>query len=412
MSRLTTLLAVSVCALIPIVAQTAPAPTLPGEGKGKEMVQQICTACHGLNQIMNSSGYSKEHWAELISNMVDLSSSTQQREQIVSYLAQNFPPNTRRKPTEAKGDLKINIQQWKVPTLGQRSRDPVETADGMIWWNGQFGNVVGRLNPKTGEMKEIQLPTGAKPHSITPDAQGNIWYTGNANGTIGRIDPKTFEIKVFPMPDPMAKDPHTAEFAPDGTMIFSLQNSQMIGRLVPSTGQVTLIKLGNMPEKNPYGVKFDRAGMAWVACAESNCIIRVDPKTMEMREFKLPEGGKVRRLAFTSDGMLWYGNDGLGTVGRLDTKTGQTKEWPSPSGKMAGPYGFEVVNDIIWYNESGMRPDMLVRFDPKTEKFQSWPIPSGNVYAGIVRHMRGTRNGDLLIHQSATNRIMRVSVTK
>ena len=79
---------------------------------------------------------------------------------------------------------------------------------------------------------------------------------------------------------------------------------------------------------------------------------------------------------------------------------------------MAGPYGFEVINDIIWYNESGVRPDMLVRFDPKTEKFQSWPIPSGNVYAGIVRHMRAARNGDLLIHQSATNRIMRVSVSK
>jgi virginiamycin B lyase len=79
---------------------------------------------------------------------------------------------------------------------------------------------------------------------------------------------------------------------------------------------------------------------------------------------------------------------------------------------MAVPYGFEVVNDIIWYNESGVRPDMLVRFDPKTEKFQSWPIPSGNVYSGIVRHIRAARNGDLLIHQSATNRIMRVSVAK
>src|SRR5262245_29066902 len=108
MSRLTTVLAVSVCALIPVVAQTAPAPTLPGEGKGKELVQQICTSCHGLNQIMNSSGYSKEHWAELIGNMVDLSSSAQQRDQIVGYLAQNFPPNDRRKPVEAKGDLKIN----------------------------------------------------------------------------------------------------------------------------------------------------------------------------------------------------------------------------------------------------------------------------------------------------------------
>jgi virginiamycin B lyase len=68
------------------------------------------------------------------------------------------------------------------------------------------------------------------------------------------------------------------------------------------------------------------------------------------------------------------------------------------------------VNDVIWYNESGKRPDMLVRFDPKTEKFQSWPIKSGNIYAGIVRHMRATHDGDLLIHQSATNHIMRVSI--
>jgi virginiamycin B lyase len=68
-----------------------------------------------------------------------------------------------------------------------------------------------------------------------------------------------------------------------------------------------------------------------------------------------------------------------------------------------------VVDGMVWYNESGMRPDMLVRFDPRTERFQSWPIPSGSVYAGIIRHMRATRDGDLLIHQSSTNRIIRVT---
>src|SRR5688572_29744954 len=343
MSKLRMVLAVSACAMIPIVAQTAPAPqpALP-DGPGKQLVETVCTQCHNLNQIRNSSGYTKEHWAELISNMADLSGSPKQRDEIVNYLATNFPPNDRRKAVQVKGDLKINIQEWKVPTLGQRSRDPVETADGMIWWAGQFGNVVGRLNPRTGEMKEIPLPPGARPHSITPDAQGNIWYTGNANGTIGRIEGKTHEIKVYPMPDPMAKDPHTAEFTADGTLMFSLQNSQMIGRLIPATGEVKLIKL-SAPEKNPYGVKIDRAGIAWISCAESNCILRVDPKTMELREFKLPEGSSARRLAFTSDGMLWYGNEGLGTVGRLDTKTGATKEWPSPNGKASVPYGFEVI---------------------------------------------------------------------
>jgi virginiamycin B lyase len=57
-----------------------------------------------------------------------------------------------------------------------------------------------------------------------------------------------------------------------------------------------------------------------------------------------------------------------------------------------------------------MRPDALVRFDPTTESFQSWPIASGGVYAGIIRHMRPTRDGDLLIHQSSTNRIILVEL--
>ena len=52
----------------------------------------------------------------------------------------------------------------------------------------------------------------------------------------------------------------------------------------------------------------------------------------------------------------------------------------------------------------------LVRFDPITERFQSSAIPSGGIYTGIVRHMRPTREGDLLIHQSSTNRIMLVSL--
>jgi virginiamycin B lyase len=56
-----------------------------------------------------------------------------------------------------------------------------------------------------------------------------------------------------------------------------------------------------------------------------------------------------------------------------------------------------------------VRPDMLVRFDIASESFQSWPITSGNVYAGILRNARITRQGTLLIHQTATNRIIEVT---
>jgi virginiamycin B lyase len=51
----------------------------------------------------------------------------------------------------------------------------------------------------------------------------------------------------------------------------------------------------------------------------------------------------------------------------------------------------------------------LVRFDPKTEKFQSWAIPSGY---GIIRHMRATPEGNLVIHQSSSNRIGLVTIQK
>ncbi|MEE3197925.1 MAG: cytochrome C, partial [Pseudomonadota bacterium] len=62
---------------------------------------------------------------------------------------------------------------------------------------------------------------------------------------------------------------------------------------------------------------------------------------------------------------------------------------------------------IIWYNESNQRPDALVRFDPETETVQSWAIPSG---IGIIRHMRVTPGGNLVIHQSSTNTVGLVTI--
>jgi virginiamycin B lyase len=39
-------------------------------------------------------------------------------------------------------------------------------------------------------------------------------------------------------------------------------------------------------------------------------------------------------------------------------------------------------------------------------------VPSGSIYAGIVRHMRPTRDGNLLIEQTSTNRIMLVTLKR
>ena len=121
--------------------------TLP-EGPAKQMVEGACTTCHPANQITGSSGYTAAGWLELASTMMDLSGSSATRDDIVQYLAAHFPPNDMRAPKLVPGTAKIAFKEWLVPTLGQRSRDPVEAADGSIWWAGQWGNVIGRIDPQ------------------------------------------------------------------------------------------------------------------------------------------------------------------------------------------------------------------------------------------------------------------------
>lgn len=404
--RCTALVASGLFLLAPMTAMAADWP----DGDGKDLAAAVCTACHNIGTIERSLGYDQDDWRELTATMVDLSHAPEEWARLSAYLAANFPPNDRREATAVAGDASVTFTEWVTPTLGQRARDPVEAPDGAIWWAGQWGNLVGRIDTDTGEMVEYALPASANPHSINIDDSGVVWYMGNKNGTVGRLDPATGEITEYKMPDPAARDPHTAEFDDNGILWFTLQQSNMVGRLDPKTGDIDLVTMP-VERARPYGIKVARDGTIWIACNGANCIASMNPETMEVSTITVSDPGTtVRRLDIDDDGNIWFVNSGLGRLGRYDPTTGDVTEWPSPSGPGSHPYAIAVADNGIWYNESGVRPDMLVRFDPSAESFQSWPIPSGGVHAGILRHMRPARNGDLLIHQSGTNRIIRVSV--
>jgi virginiamycin B lyase len=376
------------------------------EGEGRALVQSTCNACHRTNLIERSMGYTPDGWRELIQSMVELDGA--ELETIAGYLGEAFPPEPAR-AVEVPGDMRLGWREFVSPTPGQRTRDPVEAPDGAIWWAGMWADLLGRADPATGEITEFPLPAGAHPHTVTAGPDGTIWYTGNGNGTVGRLDPATGEVTEYPMPDPAARDPHSAIVGGDGTVWFTLQQSNMVGRLDPDTAEVRLVTMP-VAGSRPYGIKLSSAGVPWVAANGSNRLYRIDPATMAVEQHELPDPGTtVRRLDFAGDDTIWYVNSALGRIGHYDPRTRQAREWPSPSGPDAHPYAIAVVDGAVWYNESGVRPDMLVRFDPRTEAFQSWPIPSGGIHAGIVRHMRPTKAGGLLIHQSATNRVILVT---
>jgi len=114
--------------------------------------------------------------------MVDLPKD--QSAVVAEYLGKNFPEKPQPPAVVIPGSVTVSIKEWVVPSLGSRPHDPLATADGNIWWTGQWASVLGRLNPRTGEMKEFPLKTPKSgPHGLTVDKDGNIWYTGNSAGT-------------------------------------------------------------------------------------------------------------------------------------------------------------------------------------------------------------------------------------
>jgi virginiamycin B lyase len=131
---------------------------------------------------------------------------------------------------------------------------------------------------------------------------------------------------------------------------------------------------------------------------------------MEVREDPLPDAAaRPRRIAITSDDIVWYSDYSRGYLGRLDPASGKVTEWPSPSGPKSEPYGISAINDVIWYSESGSTPNTVVRFDPKTAQFQSWAIPGGG---NIVRNTSVTPDGNFLLANSLVNGITLVTIEK
>src|SRR5438046_9302306 len=153
---------------------------------------------------------------------------------------------------------------------------------------------------------------------------------------------------------------------------------------------------------------FTSKGIPFVCDFGTNKIIRIDPDTLSIKEYELSNAeSRPRRIAISPDDIIWYADYSRGYLGRLDPKTGKGSEWSSPSGPRSQPYGIAYLNGAIWYVESAIRPNVLVRFDIKTEKFQSWTIPGGG---GVVRNMKATADGNLAIAESGVNKVGQILV--
>jgi len=379
---------------------------------GKAFVDATCNTCHPLSARVGT-GYTGEGWQTVLRMMTNhgVQIPAEQMPAALDYLAKTYPVKGRPDAVAVPGPVQVTMKAWQAPTPGSRPHDPLAAHDGSLWYTGQMANVLGRVDPKTGQIKEYPLKTPhSGPHGLKEDAAGNIWYTGNTGALIGKLNPKTGEVTEYKMPDPQASDPHTLIFDKAGILWFTVQNANRIGRLDPKTGDIKLLTPPT-PKSRPYGMALDSKGNLFVVQFGVNSVARVDPQSLQIREYKLPDpGARPRRIAITADDIVWYTDYARGYLGRLDPKTGEVKEWQSPSGPKSAPYGISQIKGVLWYSESESSPNTVVRFDPKTEKFESWKIPGSG--GNIVRNTDVTRDGNFVLANSLTNEVTLVRIGK
>src|SRR5712675_438956 len=368
-----TLTAALLGAAVPALAQQ---PQDFPDRPGKSTFLAACGVCHDINRAR--AGYTPEGWRTVVRMMQNVGAPVpkDQWETLTQYLITSFPEKPRPAAALIDGPQQAHLKQWQVPTEGSRPHDPMAAKDGSIWYTG--------------------------PHGLVEDRDGNVWFTGNSAGLIGKLDPKTGNVTEYKMPDPAVKDPHTLNFDQSGILWFTAQNANVMGRLDPKTGEIKIIK-SLTPNSRPYGLHVNSKGVPVVVLFGTNKIATIDPSTLAVKEYTLPNpASRPRRLALASDDIVYYADYSRGFLGRLDLATGEVKEWPSPSGPQSQPYGIAFTKGAIYYNESNAKPNTIVRFDPATEKFQTWPIPGGG---DIVRNVDVTADGNVVTANSLVNQV-------
>lgn len=310
----------------------------------------------------------------------------------------------------AQDNTALPVKQYEVPWGRQdRPRDPSVHPDGSVFFVGQEGNYVARLDPRTGEFKRYTIEEGAHPHTSAVDSRGIVWYTGNRNGTIGRLDPRTGEVTSFPVPEDI-RDPHTMVFDKQGNIWFTAQSSAAVGHFNVTSKAFKIVRTA--AGSRPYGIELDSKGHPWFNLFGTNTIGTIDPASFEMKTFTVgTERTRDRRIAISSDDKVYYTDYTRGFLGRLDPKTGKFDEFALPGGGNSLPYAMTIDDqDRVWVAEANpQRPNRLVGFDHKTNKIVSVTEVPGE--RNTIRHMVFDRKSKMIWFGADAGFISRADVS-
>ena len=172
--------------------------------------------------------------------------------------------------------------------------DAVVAADGTVWGTSIGSDEAWSLNPNTKKYTLYPTPnfdqTGvqSEPYGMAIGGDGAVWYIERQGNKVARVDPKTGETKEFEVPTKYAF-PKRMDTDWDGNMWFGEFGAGKLAMVDYKTGKITEYE---PPTKDagPYRATVDRGRkLIWVAEMKASKIASFDPRTKAFVEYPLPD---------------------------------------------------------------------------------------------------------------------------
>jgi len=381
-----------------------------------------CSRCHTMRR-PSMSTYDAEELAFVMQRMVYSAGSSPMRFQLPANATPHWgraeggePSALQRRQAEAVAAINLHAGMWsyELKTMPRpkgketeviyttwdlpataRPHDTRIAADGSIFFNHFNDNAIGRLDPKTGEVKEWRWPYRAKEGSFQPTGartlmgpdQDGRWYIGNqAQSGVVVFDPKT---EQFEFHDP-----------PGGGEMIDVSGARVDGnawRAVagPVAGggvyQIDLdtwqhVEIKGTTEKPlyAYDIAADSRKNVYGSARGAQYVWRIDAKTRAVQYFDIPSeprgvgsfGTGMRRGITDSQDRLWWGGYDGGFIGMLDPR--------KPAGEQmklhAVPFPFFFPYDAH-YDErgytwtGGIYADRVARMNVESGEWNFYLLP-------------------------------------
>jgi streptogramin lyase len=294
-------------------------------------------------------------------------------------------------PRPAGRATRVIYTEYDLPRETISPHDVIVDAQGIAWYSSFGEQNLGRLDPKTGEVREFFIkenkpgfPTGLL--GLRSDRDGNLWLGNMYQATIVKFDRRSEKLTVWQLPKEQNIDAAQVNMvSPQSSHVDGkvwMQNNGFAGvhRLDIASGRIeTWEPFKGAPKGEPhniYDVVPDSHNNAWFTDFRHRHIGRIDAKTGEVKMLEIPNVARTaapRRGQMDAQDRLWFALYRDDRMGVLDTKSGEFKIWQLPT-RWASPYDVALdKNGEAW--TGSMITDQVARLDPKTGAFVEYLLP-------------------------------------